>query len=298
MSLFIIKGDLIEMNVDAIVNAANVNLSMVEGVSRAIYHKAGDIILANACKAIGHCDVGSSVETPSFGLTNCKTIIHTVGPIYINGKHNEKKNLISAYKSALKIAKDKNYTSIAFPLLSGEFNFPLNECYQIAVDTIVKFLKTNIGMNVYIVMYKNFPEFLKDEEQDKLTQYILNNQKLTPYIFTKETKFETLFKKYLRESKLSIEELAHKSNFRPSRINYLLENQNEISKEFVLAVGIAFNLDKKQLSEFLYSKGYILEPSQVRDAIICYFIERKIWDIYAINTILFKYSFRPLGSNK
>lgn len=298
MSLFLIKGDLIELNVDAIVNAANVNLSMVEGVSRAIYHKAGDLVLTEACKKIGHCDVGSSVETPSFGLTNCKSIIHTVGPIYINGKHDEKKNLISAYKSALKIAKDKNYTSIAFPLLSGEFNYPLNECCNIAIDTIKKFLKTNSGMNVYIVMYKNFPEFLKDDEQEKLTEYILNNQKANSITVNKNLKFDSLFKKYFKKSGYSIEELSIKSNIRPSRINYLLENQNDIGKEFILATGIAFELNKKELAELLYSKGFILEPSQVRDAIICYFIDKKIFDVYTINTILFKYSFRPIGSNK
>ena len=76
MPFFVEKGDLVSMNVDVIVNASNVNLSMVEGVGRAIYHKAGDSELAKACKTIGHCDVGDAVMTPSFGLTNTKAIIH------------------------------------------------------------------------------------------------------------------------------------------------------------------------------------------------------------------------------
>ena len=85
MPFYIIKGDLVKMNVDAIVNAANYTLKMVEGVGRAIFHAAGDIELTNACKAIGKCAPGNAVSTPSFNLTTTKLIIHAVAPIYQNG---------------------------------------------------------------------------------------------------------------------------------------------------------------------------------------------------------------------
>ena len=103
MALYLVRGDLVSMDVDAIIANANVNLKMVEGVSRAIFHRAGDLLLQEACRKIGHCDVGKAVMTLSFNITNCKAIIHAVGPNYINGKHGEEKNLRNAYKSVFKI---------------------------------------------------------------------------------------------------------------------------------------------------------------------------------------------------
>ena len=125
MPFYVIKGDLVNMNVDAIVNAANVSLKMVEGVTRAIFHKAGDEILTDACKKLvlergrSGFKPGDAIETPSFNLKNCKIIIHAIGPNYINGKHNEEKNLIRAYKESFAILNNYNYHSIAFPLLAN-----------------------------------------------------------------------------------------------------------------------------------------------------------------------------------
>ena len=70
MPFYVLKGDLVEMNVDAIVNAANVKLKMVEGVGRAIFHKAGDSELQSACNKIGSCNVGDCKVTPSFNISN------------------------------------------------------------------------------------------------------------------------------------------------------------------------------------------------------------------------------------
>ena len=111
MPFYLVNGDLVSMNVDAIVNAANVSLKMVEGVGRAIFHNAGDLEMTNACKAIGRCEVGQVVETPSFKILNTKSIFHAVAPIYINGKHNEYNLLEDAYNNCLNLAISKNYTS-------------------------------------------------------------------------------------------------------------------------------------------------------------------------------------------
>ncbi|MDY3778364.1 MAG: macro domain-containing protein, partial [Candidatus Onthovivens sp.] len=162
MPFYVLKGDLVEMNVDAIVNAANVKLKMVEGVGRAIFHKAGDSELQSACNKIGFCNVGDCKVTPSFNMTNAKIIIHAVGPIYINGKHGEKKALVSAYKRCFEELDKYNYHSIAFPLLSGEFNYPLNDAYNVAYDCILDYLKTHKDNYVYLVMYKNFPATIDD----------------------------------------------------------------------------------------------------------------------------------------
>ena len=177
MPFYLVNGDLVSMNVDAIVNAANVSLKMVEGVGRAIFHNAGDLEMTNACKAIGRCEVGQVVETPSFKILNTKSIFHAVAPIYINGKHNEYNLLEDAYNNCLNLAISKNYTSIAFPLLGGEFNWPLSDCYQVAKRTILNFLK-NHDLDVYMVFYKNIPNTIDDQLHEKLFHYITSGFKI------------------------------------------------------------------------------------------------------------------------
>ena len=173
MPFYFKRGDLVATECDAIINASNVNLKMVEGVGRAIFHKAGDKELTNACKQIGHCDVGAAVMTPSFNLTNAKAIIHAVGPIYINGKHGEEKNLRKVYRSVFKIALENNFKTLAFPLLSGEFNYPLRECYEIAEDEIKNFLKDHKDFKVYMILFKNFPENVSEDEQTRLSKLLV-----------------------------------------------------------------------------------------------------------------------------
>ena len=297
MPFFVQKGDLVSMNVDALVNASNVNLSMVEGVGRAIYHKAGDIELAKACKAIGHCDVGNAVMTPSFGVTNVKAIIHAVAPIYINGKHDEEENLHKVYNKCLMLALDNNFTSIAFPLLSGEFNYPLKECYAITVGIMKEFLKTHLEMNIYLVMYKNFPEMINEETQINLTKYIIDSKVSNFSDTIIKSDFDDLLKKHIKKSGLSLDEIAYRSNVRKSYLEMLLvkKNHETLNKDTIISLGVGLSLTKEDLNDLLISKGFVIEPSIVANLIVCYFLDHKDFDIYKINSTLFQYGFKPLG---
>lgn len=297
MPFFVEKGDLVSKNVDAIVNASNVNLSMVEGVGRAIYHKAGDTELAKACKAIGHCNVGDAVITPSFGLTNAKAIFHAVGPIYINGKHDEEKNLRSVYQKCFKMMKENNFTSIAFPLLSGEFNYPLKECYQIAKDEILKFVHENPEDNIYIVMFKNFPEMVSDETQIKLTKYIIDNQSRNFSNQKIKSSFHALLKEYVDRAGLSTEELAYRSNMKVSHLLKIIDRKDDVDihKDIIISLAIGLSLNIEEMNGLLISKGFVIEPSLVNDLIVCYFLNCEDFDIYKANDVLFKYGNHPLG---
>lgn len=299
MPFFVKKGDLVSMNVDCIVNDSNVNLSMVEGVGRAIFHKAGDTVLAKACKEIGHCDVGDAVITPSFSIENTKAIIHAVGPIYINGKHDEEKNLISAYNKSLNLAVENGYKSIAFPLLSGTFNYPLRECYEIAVKTIKEFLKEHNYMDVYMIMYKNFPQMLNEETQISLTKYIIDN---SAFVFSNQEEkhtFTNLLNDAVKKSGLSIEEIAFRSNLKHEYVKKMLdENCEGIEKEDIICLAIGLGLDKTKTNALLISKGFVFEPTIVSDLIICYYLDNNIYDIFKINNTLFQYNLSPLGSTK
>lgn len=152
MSFNIVKGDLTKMEVDAIVNAANSRLKMGGGVCGAIFSAAGPDKLQEECDSIGFCETGQSVITMGYGLA-AKHVIHTVGPVWKGGSHNEPELLYSCYKTALELAKDNGIESIAFPLISsGVFGYPKDKAIEIAVSAISEFTEKN-DITVYLVIF-------------------------------------------------------------------------------------------------------------------------------------------------
>jgi O-acetyl-ADP-ribose deacetylase (regulator of RNase III) len=163
------QGDITTVPVDAIVNAANTSLLGGAGVDGAIHRAGGPTILAE-CQRIrdkqGGCEVGEAVITTA-GKLPAKFVIHTVGPIWRNGKNNEERLLSSAYSNSLKLAIDYQVRSIAFPNIStGVYGFPKERAAQIAIKTVCDFLDTtNQIERVLFVCY--------DEENYNLYKEIL-----------------------------------------------------------------------------------------------------------------------------
>lgn len=298
MPFYLKKGDLVASNVDAIVNASNVNLKMVEGVGRAIFHKAGDAELGRACKAIGKCNVGKAVLTPSFNLTNCKGIIHAVAPIYINGKHNEEKLLRSAYKESLKICLDNGFKSVAFPLLSGEFNYPLSEAYAIAQDEFQNFLKEHENFEIYLVIFKNFPDLLDEKTHTDLKSYIITqfDTKIQDDPVSTNDEFVKKIKEYASQKGFSNSELLRNSNLRKEDFDNLFEDNSFIpSKGLALSFAIGLKLTEEETFDLLSSLGYKTCKNSVIALVSLFFIKKGIYDIYSINRALFNYEAKPLG---
>lgn len=153
MPFEIVHGDITQMQVDAIVNAANSALAPGGGVCGAIFSAAGYGPLERACRSIGGCETGQSVITDGFALP-AKYIIHSVGPIWHGGGHNEAALLRSSYTSALELAWKNNCSSIAFPLISaGIYGYPRAEAQQVAETAIQDFLRSK-EMQVYLVLFK------------------------------------------------------------------------------------------------------------------------------------------------
>ncbi len=153
MPLNIVRQDITKMNVGAIVNAANCNLSRGVGVCGAIFEAAGSIKLQLACIKIGRIQTGDAVITNGFNLP-AKFIIHTAGPIYDAQKHSVcEKQLKLCYKNSLNLAKESGLQSIAFPLISsGNYGYPKHEALIIARECIKEFLIEN-DMDVYLVVF-------------------------------------------------------------------------------------------------------------------------------------------------
>ena len=154
MSLItIVKGDITEQKVDAIVNAANPMLLGGGGVDGAIHRAAGPG-LHEACKKLHGCKPGDAKITGGFGLPT-KYVIHTVGPVWQGGMMGEALTLASCYNKCLKLAADNGVKSIAFPSIStGAYGYPVEFASRIALAEIKGFLKENVSLeNVIIICY-------------------------------------------------------------------------------------------------------------------------------------------------
>ncbi len=136
----IMQGDITKVKVDAIVNAANNTLLGGFGVDGAIHREGGNEIL-EACKKIGNCETGEAVITTA-GKLPARFVIHTVGPVWYDGDHEESKLLAACYRNSLQLALDHQCKSIAFPNIStGAYGFPKRQAAAIAVNTVKEFLK-------------------------------------------------------------------------------------------------------------------------------------------------------------
>jgi O-acetyl-ADP-ribose deacetylase (regulator of RNase III) len=144
VKLSLIRGDITQQDTDAIVNAANPSLMGGGGVDGAI-HRAGGPAILEECKQIvanqGRLPTGKAVITTG-GNLNAKYVIHTVGPIWHGGDRNEAELLSSAYRESLKLAADRNLTSISFPSIStGAYGYPLDKAARVALRAVTSFLK-------------------------------------------------------------------------------------------------------------------------------------------------------------
>lgn len=138
--LKLIEGDITQLEVDAIVNAANNSLMGGGGVDGAIHRAAGPE-LKEACRPFGGCPTGEARITPGFQL-KARYVIHTVGPVWNNDTQDESELLRSAYLNALELAHKHQLQCIAFPSIStGAYRFPFDKAAHIAISTTLTFLE-------------------------------------------------------------------------------------------------------------------------------------------------------------
>lgn len=139
VTLALMRGNIVEVQADAIVNAANSGLRGGGGVDGAI-HRAGGPRIMEECRRIGGCPTGSAVATTA-GNLRAKYVFHAVGPVY-SGRPEDARLLASAYASCLRLAEQHTITSIAFPSLStGVYGYPLAEAAPVALRTVIEHIQ-------------------------------------------------------------------------------------------------------------------------------------------------------------
>ncbi len=163
----VIQGDITQLQVDAIVNAANEQLMPGGGVCGAI-HRAAGAVLWEECRQLKGCKTGEAKITKGYNLP-AQWVIHTVGPVWEGGSYGEDELLASCYRRSLALAEKNQIKTIAFPAIStGVFGFPMERASKIAVAEVNKFLHSHnsveqvifvcFGQNAYDCYLRLMPE--------------------------------------------------------------------------------------------------------------------------------------------
>lgn len=146
-TLELTEGNITQQETDAIVNAANTSLLGGGGVDGAI-HRAGGPKILEECRKLGGCPTGAARITTG-GNLKTRYVIHTVGPVYHDGKHREAELLASAYKNSLNLTSRYKLKSVAFPSIStGAYGYPINDAAAIALKTVIDYLKTHTDIEL------------------------------------------------------------------------------------------------------------------------------------------------------
>lgn len=147
-----LRGDITDLKVDAIVNAANESLLGGGGVDGAIHRAAGAELL-EYCRQLNGCATGDAKLSPGFKLP-AKAIIHTVGPIWRGGEHGEAELLASCYRRCIDIANSEGFSRVAFPAIScGVYGYPKPAAAEQSVDCLRQALRDSCVQEVLLVAF-------------------------------------------------------------------------------------------------------------------------------------------------
>lgn len=328
MPFEIVRNDIVNMKVDAIVNTANPRPIIGAGTDKAVHDKAGARLLL-ARKEIGNIAVGEAAITPAFDL-DVNYVIHTAGPIWKDGRSGEEDLLASCFRNSLGIAKKKACESIAFPLIStGSYGFPKPLALQIAVREISSFLMEN-EMQVYLVVFEKQSFELSEKLFKSVSSYIDANyvsDKMNLEYGTSKVRRRNYEDMLLHESSYEItskmpnldgmlnnldrgfsetlldlidrtgkkdSEIYKKANVDRKLFSKIRNNVNyKPSKATALAFAIALELSMDETDDLLARAGIALSQSNKFDVIVRYFIENKKYDIFELNSVLFEFD-QPL----
>ncbi|MBO7677359.1 MAG: macro domain-containing protein [Erysipelotrichaceae bacterium] len=320
MAIRFVRADITTLKTDAIVNSANPLPVIGSGCDSAIYEAAGKERLLKERKKIGSIDVGDAAATSGFDL--CRIIIHTVGPDWVDGKHNEFEDLRNCYRNSLELALKEQCRSIAFPLIStGVYGFPKAEALNIATSEINSFLLNHNNMEVTICIFDEDSFVLSGKIADNVEEFINRqkaNEKLEEeygngysYVINRSKKAK-LYKPKGSNKAVTYELSDDPSSFAEKLdqyVNVLEEKPSVIynrawlprrtysriicgnyspRKDAVIALCLALKLNAAQAIDLLSRNSMSFNPSDKADQFILICIKNKTYDLEKINEGLVK----------
>ena len=332
MPLHIVQNDITQMNVDAIVNAADPLLLGGEGGVDGCIHRAAGPGLLVECRTLGGCPTGSARLTAAYDLP-CKYVIHTVAPRWQDGRHDECALLVSCYLAALALAEKRGCESVAFPLLSsGSLNYPREQALDIAIDTIGHFVLRS-DMTVYLVVFDRAAYPLRGDVRAEIRAYI-NDRYVDVYAISQaiaqqeerlysarmfddspspstytlaslsleeavkqlDEGFSEMLLRKISESGMTDAQCYKRANI-DRRLFSKIKNDKHYtpSKSTVIAFALALELPMEELREMLGKAGYSLTRACEFDIIVEYFVTQGIYNVFTINEALFAFDQNLIG---
>ena len=330
MPLHIVRNDITTMKVDAIVNAAKESLLGGGGVDGAIHRAAGPELLAE-CRTLGGCKTGQAKLTKGYRLP-ARFVIHTVGPIWQGGRHDERDLLASAYRSSLELALANKCETVAFPLISaGAYGYPKDQALKVAVDTIGDFLLAH-DMTVYLVifdraaytiggkLFADIAAYIDDryveehtdsrEEQCRRAAVCLRADEevelwegveaapmsLDEALGQLDESFSQMLLRKIDEAGLTDAQCYKKANIDRKLFSKIRSDVHyKPSKPTAMAFAIALELPLEEAREMLQKAGFAFSHASKFDIIVEYFIAHQNYNIFEINEALFAFDQSLLG---
>ena len=335
MPFTIVRNDITNMQVDAIVNTADPMPVVGGGTDAAIHQKAGPQLL-QARQAIGPIAVGCTAVTPAFGL-DAQYVIHTVGPVWQGGDQQEEMLLSRCYDNALAQAQAYGCSSVAFPLIAtGNYGFPKDKALDIAINAFSRFLQIQ-EMHIYLVVFDGESYGLSETRFPGIASYIDRHyvdttmhsfrraaetlcmpsasvhaapvarryacdemaipQSLEELLRQEDAGFtETLLKRIDAMGKKD-SEIYKRANLSKQHFSKIRNNPHyKPTKATAIALALALELSLEDTRDLIGRAGYALTNSSKFDLIIRYFIEQGKYNVMEINLALYEFDQPLLGA--
>lgn len=337
MPFNVVRNDITKVKADAIVNTANPKPAIGDGTDRAVYEAAGKKELLTLRKNIGDIAPGEARETQALKL-KAKYIIHTVGPVWRDGKHGELAILRSCYDNSLELAKSLGCKSIAFPLISsGSYGFPKDKAIEIATHEIESFLKHN-DMKVTLVLFdkesfvisgpkfrdivayidQHYVEEAREKEyveypygnlrRERLNDFNIHYDKaklalpedIEDFIGQQGLTFQERILKIMEERGLEGTDVYKKQHLITKKVYSDFKNNRDYhpNKYTAIAFCLALELDLDGTLEILNSAGWTLSSSRKEDLVVRWHIAKGDYKISSINATLKSVGLKDLDQYK